>query len=329
MPEGVIGMKRATMTAMFLVLTASGLLAQQAATTDPYEGVSHPPADDAIVTTTEPAIKIAKPSAAHVATAQPAATKAEAVMAPAAVMSTHAIGATGVDGTDAGIVEPQPQTRVEAAAPQLSVRGPQPDPDGDIVHPAPLPPGVVGEGTSIRVELMNELSSNFSKAGEPFRSRVATDVLSGDGKEVLIPAGSEIDGTVTSASSGHFAAYGMLQLRPETVKLPNGAVYRLDATVTDAPVSKNMVHAEGMIGPGSQVRRDSIEYGGAVGTGVVAGAYLGGPVGALAGGLIGAGLVTTHLLVSHPQATLDSGTPLILTLNEAIRLAPEEGTHAN
>jgi hypothetical protein len=134
---------------------------------------------------------------------------------------------------------------------------------------------------------------------------------------------------VTSASSGHFAAYGSLQLHPETVKLPNGAMYRLDATVTDAPVSKNTVHAEGMIGPGSQVRRDSIEYGGAVGTGVVAGAYLGGPVGALAGGLIGAGLVTTHLLVSHPQATLDSGTPLILTLNENMRLAPEEGLHAN
>ncbi len=319
-------MKRATMTAMFLVLTAGGLLAQQAAKTDPYEGVSNPPADDAIVTTTAPEIKIAKPSAAHVASAQPATAQAQMV---STATPSRATGASGVDGTDAGIVEPQLQKGGEAAVPQLSVRKAEADPDGDIVHPAPLPPDVVGEGTAIRVELLNDLSSNFSKVGEPFRSRVATDVLSGDGKEILIPAGSEIDGTVTSASSGHFASYGSLQLRPETVKLPNGAIYRLDATVTDAPVSKNTVHAEGMIGPGSQVRRDSIEYGGAVGTGVVAGAYLGGPVGALAGGLIGAGLVTTHLLVSHPQATLDSGTPLILTLNENMRLAPDDGMHTN
>jgi hypothetical protein len=176
-------MKRATMTAMFLVLTAGGLLAQQAATSDPYEGVSHPPADDTIVTTTEPEMKIAKPSAAHVVAAQPAGTQAEVQMVPPAMTSSLATRASGVDGTDAGIVEPQSQARAEAAAPQLSVRMPEADPDGDIVHPAPLPPGVVGEGTTIRVELMNDLSSNFSKAGEPFRSRVATDVLSWDGKQ--------------------------------------------------------------------------------------------------------------------------------------------------
>ena len=314
-------MSRWLMTGTFFAAMTAALGAQQASSTGQYEGVSQPPADDAIVTTTAPEIKIAKPAAAHYQTREGAAQKNPQVQT--GVVAETSGGMAQADGTDAGIVTVNGAAASAATAePQLSKRVPAVDPDSDIVHPAPLPPGVLGEGTSIRVELTQDLSSNFSESGQPFSSKVATDVVAGN--EVVIPAGSEISGTVVHASAGHFASYGSLQLRPETVKLPNGRVYRLDATVTNAPVSKNEVHAEGMIGPGSQVKRDSIEYGGAVGTGVVAGAYLGGPVGALAGGLIGAGLVTTHLLVSHPQATLDAGTPLILTLNDNMRLEPAE-----
>jgi hypothetical protein len=49
---------------------------------------------------------------------------------------------------------------------------------------------------------------------------------------------------------------------------------------------------------------------------------MGGPVGALTGGLIGAGVVTTHLLVSHPQATLEPGTMLLFTLTEPLQMTP-------
>jgi hypothetical protein len=70
------------------------------------------------------------------------------------------------------------------------------------------------------------------------------------------------------------------------------------------------------------VKRDGIEYGGVVGGGVIAGALIGGPAGALAGGIVGAGVVTVHLLVNHPQAKLESGTVLILTLTEPMRLVP-------
>ena len=67
--------------------------------------------------------------------------------------------------------------------------------------------------------------------------------------------------------------------------------------------------------PGSRLKKDGIEYGGAVGAGAVTGAILGGPGGALAGTIIGAGVITAHLLISHPQATLDNGTVLLFTLN--------------
>jgi hypothetical protein len=46
-------------------------------------------------------------------------------------------------------------------------------------------------------------------------------------------------------------------------------------------------------------------------------------VGALTGSLIGAGAITVHLLVSHPQATLESGTTLMFMLTDSLYLAPE------
>ena len=319
-------MNRSILAVALFAAMSAALAAQQTSQPDPYQGVSNPPADDTIITTSTPE---AKPPAGHRAIAgPPAAVNPTVQVRPAAEVQASAMPVVrgenrlnSGDGTDAGIVvAAQPAAYASVAPPVLTQRTSTPDPDGDIVHPAPLPPGVLGEGTAIRVELMNELSSNFSEQGQPFRSRVASDVVQGD--EVLIPAGAEIDGKVVAASRGHFGSYGTLQLRPETVILPGGKSYTLNATVSDAPASNTTMRAEGVIAPGSQVKRDSIEYGGVVGGGAVTGALLGGPAGALAGGLIGAGLVTTHLLVSHPQASLDAGTTLILTLNENLHLEP-------
>ena len=94
--------------------------------------------------------------------------------------------------------------------------------------------------------------------------------------------------------------------------LPDGSRFRLYAQVTGTPGSATRVGSEGAINPGSHLKRDSIEYGGGVGAGVVAGAAIAGPAGALTGSMVGAGLVTVHLLVSHPQAHLEEGTVLAL-----------------
>ena len=308
----------------FLAAATVALGAQQASQSGPYEGVSRPPADDTIEATIAPQ-PTPKPPAGHPVSAQtatPARQQAAPVQqtAPSATTTaaTSAIGGYR-DGTDGGIVRVARQ-EPSAPSPVLTQRASAPDPDSDIVHPAPLAPGELGEGTTIRVRLLNDLSSSLTEQGEVFHSRVASDVLSGN--QVVIPAGSQIDGRVEDVSSGHFAGHGSMMLRPENVVLPNGTSYRLHATVTGTPMSNTHVESEGVIAPDARVKRGSIEYGGAVGAGLVAGAYLGGPAGALAGGLIGAGLVTTHLLVSHPQANLDTGDVLILTLTQNMRLEP-------
>ena len=187
-----------------------------------------------------------------------------------------------------------------------------------------LRPGELPEGATIRVELLDQLSTTASEKGEAFRSRVASDVLQGG--QVLIPAGAEIDGRLADVSSGHPGGHGSMILRPETVILADGTRYQLHAEVTATPGANSKVGSEGKILPASRFKRDGIEYGGAVGAGATTGAIVGGPVGAMTGGLIGAGVVTAHLLISHPQATLEQGTVLIFTLTEPLQMAPASAT---
>jgi hypothetical protein len=108
------------------------------------------------------------------------------------------------------------------------------------------------------------------------------------------------------------------------VILADGRRFQLSAELSSTPGSRTKVDDEGTVRPGSQLKKDSIEVGGAVGGGAVAGAVIGGPTGAVVGGLIGAGAVTAHLLVSHPQATLEVGTALVFTLTQPLDLIPAE-----
>lgn len=311
------------------VASPASLIAQQAGQSNPYEGTSTPPPNDTIISESPaeagPAAP-AKPSPAH-RIAQPAAQspvqirQQVQVQAPAETQSASVSALREpADGTDNGIVQIAPDP---PAGPSLSQRIAA-DPDGDIVHPSPLGPDELGEGTMIRVRLLNAVSTAFSEEGDKFRSRVASDVVQDN--RVLIPAGSEIDGRVTHISSGSFGGHGSMHMVPETVILPDGSRFRMYGQVVATPASNTTVGSEGSINPGSRVKREGIEYGAGVGAGAVTGAALGGPAGALAGSLVGAGLITVHLLVSHPQATLDEGTVLQFMLTERLNLVPATAT---
>jgi len=311
-------MNRPILAFTLFAVASAAVGAQQASQSSPYQGTSNPPADDTIVTTTTPQSKppAGRPMNAAPDGASPAATDQAQ---PSSVDPS-------VNNPDAGSVAnqsvlpptSQPTYADQPAQPVLTARAAEADPDGDIVHPAPLGPGQLGEGTNIRVRLLDRLSTTESEKGQPFRSQVASDVLQGG--QVEIPAGAEIDGTLVEVSTGRLGGHGSMRLRPEMVIMPDGSRFQLRAQVTGTPGSKTRVGGEGTILPGSRVRRDEIEYGGAVGAGLVTGAVLGGPVGAVAGGAIGAGVVTTHLLVSHPQATLEPGAILQFTLTDTLSL---------
>jgi hypothetical protein len=326
-----------------LAATAVALGAQQANQSNPYQGTSNPPPDDTITTSAQETAPQAKPSPSHYAapphsnvapTPQPAPPPyaAETVpdqagasqTAPGQVSSTPANSAESLPAppNDDGIVQVAPPDN--AAQPALNARPDMADPDGDIVHPAPLPQGELGEGTTIRVRLMGRLSTSDSQPGDSFHTQVASDVIQNG--QVIIPAGSQIDGRVISVSTGRTGGHGSMRLRPESVTLPDGSHFRLYAQLSGAPGSTDRVGYEGLVTPGSQLKKDGIEYGGAVGAGAVTGAILGGPGGALAGTIIGASVISVHLLVSHPQATLENGTVLLFTLSEPLNLVPAAPT---
>jgi hypothetical protein len=305
-------MNRPILVCTLFVAVSAALGAQEASQTGPYQGTSNPPPDDQIITSATPA---AKPPAGQPVYIQPVA-PAQGQVEPQ----------PGSVNPEVNYQEPGSENSTMQAAPGrtnqpvLTERNYPYDPDGDIVHPHPLRRGEIEEGTIIRVRLLNRLSTVQSEKGEAFRTRVATDVLAGG--EVRIPAGAEIDGRLVEVSSGHAGGHGSMRLQPEVVILPDGTRYRLRAELSGTPGSRTHVGSEGTVLPNSRIKRDSIEYGGAVGAGAVTGAFMGGPVGALAGSLIGAGVITVHLLVSHPQATLESGTALLLTLTEPLYMVP-------
>jgi len=315
-------MNRPTLLCALLLMAASALGAQDASQSSPYQGVSTPPPDDTIISTETPQSKplAGRPAAPVEPQAQ------QPVQQPAQSLPQRSAAKPAAESADpdGGIVQVE-QSASAPEQPSLTARGAA-DPDGDIVHPQPLRPGELGEGTTIRVRLLSRLSTASSEKGEAFRGTVASDVL--QGSRILIPAGAEIDGRVAEVSSGRIGGRGSMRLQPETVILPNGSRYQLHADVTGTPGSRTRIGGEGAILPGSRLKRDGIEYGGAVGAGALTGALVAGPVGALTGSLIGAGAVTAHLLISHPQATLEPGTVLIFSLSEPLLMAAE-GSRGN
>ncbi len=298
--------------------------ASQTAPSNPYEGTSRPPADDQITTSTTPE---AKPPAGVPMDSQPAETSRGTEQARPLGDQRPGVGSAAVSGTNADREMSKWETgndnrivHVAASAERPVEHSYMNDPDGDIVHPHARRSGEILEGTAIRVRLLQRLSTVSSARGDTFHTMVASDVLQGG--QVVIPSGAEIDGRIMQLSTGRVGGHGSMRLAPETVTLPDGSRFQLHADVTSTPGSRTRVRGESTITPGSQLKRDGIEYGGVVGGGLVAGAIFGGPAGAAAGGLIGAGVVTVHLLVSHPQATLESGTNMMLTLTEPLDMVP-------
>lgn len=296
------------------LLLVPAVFAQQAAQNS--QGVSNPPADDAIVTSQdEQANPPAKPSPAVPAT--PAAT-ASAVSTPATSV------AAPVANPDYGIVTSVASGTGSAPIPATSAtlsKRPY-NPDEDIVGYVPSPSNELAEGTNIRARLMDTLSTKETNAGTAFKAQVATDVYK-EGR-VIIPAGSELRGRVVSVTQGHhFGQSATLRLRPDVVILPDGTAYHLYGQVVESKAPNTRTDREGGIQPASHLKKDALEYGAGAGTGAIVGAKIAGPHGAVIGSLVGAGVITAHMLMQHPEiAEVPKGSVVTFSLTEPMGLMP-------
>jgi hypothetical protein len=175
-------------------------------------------------------------------------------------------------------------------------------------------------GTALKVKLETTLTTFSNKSGDAFSGRVTEAVLL-DGKPVL-PIGTTVQGRVIRTSEPRrVAGKPTIDILPETVVLPSGERYTLNATLVDTNAGHGTdVNEEGQFkGPGHETR-DMAEIGAGTGGGMLLGGLIGGGKGVVIGGLIGATVTVTHWLSKKNSAMLPAGTELTMELSRHMAL---------
>ncbi len=159
--------------------------------------------------------------------------------------------------------------------------------------------GLIPVGTELDVRLQDGLSSGRSQVEDRFRATTVVDLMSGD--RVLIPAGSELRGVVSSVDkAGRIDRKGQMTLSFDQLTV-NGRDYPVQGTVVEAIES-------------SGIKGEAAKIGTAAGVGAIIGGILGGVKGAMAGILIGGGGIAAA--TPGTDVELDPGTILRIRLDQ-------------
>jgi hypothetical protein len=175
-------------------------------------------------------------------------------------------------------------------------------------------------GTALKVKLENALTTFSSKSGDPFSGRV-TEAVMLDKKEV-IPLGTTVQGRVSRVSEPRrIAGKPTIAIFPETIILPNGEHYMLNATLVDTSLRNGTdVNDEGQFKGRGHDGKDMIEIGMGTGGGMLIGGLIGGGKGVLIGGAVGATATVTHWLSKRNSAVLPAGTELVMELSRPLEM---------
>jgi hypothetical protein len=308
-----------SLAAAATVVLSSTLLFAQSAPTDaapagqvakpsPYQGVSVPPANDAINTSED---------APAPAVTQPAPTSPPA---PAPAASSN---------PDAGIIETPLPPSADEYAPHsragLNARSADSadDLDAGIVTYVPGPANALPSGTVFRVRMLQDIDAASTTPNTPFRGTLTQDILR-NGK-VVVPVGSELRGRVMYATAGRRINGGsVIHLRPDEFVLPDGTRYHLHAEVIDTQGSNTKPKGEGDIAADEHGKRSLTEVGLGAGGGAILGAAVGGGVGAVVGTAVGAGVTTAHWLLTNWSADLPASSTVVFSLTDPMFLTPTQ-----
>jgi hypothetical protein len=180
-------------------------------------------------------------------------------------------------------------------------------------------------GTSMKVKLENALTTFSSKSGDPFSARVTEAVMLG-GKPV-IPVGATVQGRVTKTSEPRrIAGKPTIAILPETVVLPNGEHYMLNAALVDTSVRNGTdVNNEGQFKGKGHDGKDMTEIGMGTGGGMLVGGLIGGGKGVLIGGAVGATATVAHWLSKRSSTMMPAGTELVMELSRPLAMTAATG----
>jgi hypothetical protein len=175
-------------------------------------------------------------------------------------------------------------------------------------------------GTTLKVKLENALTTSTSKSGDPFSGRVTEAVMLD--KKAVIPVGATVQGRVTKVSEPRrVAGKPTIAIFPETVVLPSGERYMLNATLVDTSVGNGTdVNEEGQFKGKGHDGKDMIEIGMGTGGGMLVGGLIGGGKGVLIGGAVGATATVAHWLSKKNSAALPAGTELVMELSRPLEM---------
>lgn len=339
--DGMAEGKKFRMAGMVGAAVAACVLAAlpvmgQSAGDDQRTGVSHPPStpivetDDLPAPATSPA---AKPSPYVPMSAPTASSPASSGVIPASPSETYgayvpyrAPGTADASASPAqtsAAFDPDANIVTEATAGRREIHAADPnDPDAGIVTKVISPPGAVGEGTLIKAQLRETLSTETTQPGASFSAVVSQPVMR-DGK-VIVPAGSVLEGRVTYVRGGtRFNGGAAIHLEPRSITLPDGSTYLVRAQVIDTgDWDKTKVDDEGTIEHRNSLKKTAAVVGLSAGGGAAAGAMMGGPVGAVVGAGVGAGAATIVWLKQDTQAELPKDLELTFSLTEPMSVTP-------
>jgi len=158
-------------------------------------------------------------------------------------------------------------------------------------------------GTEFDVRLGQSLSSATNLVEDRFQATTLVDLREGD--RVIVPAGSDMRGVVSSVTkAGRIERTGKMTVAFDQITI-GGQTHPIRATVTQALESEGVRGEAGKIGAGA-------------GVGAIIGGILGGFKGALAGILIGGG--GTIAATEGKDVELPAGTVLRVRLDSGLSL---------
>jgi hypothetical protein len=169
---------------------------------------------------------------------------------------------------------------------------------------------VVAADSVIGLEIETTVTSERARVEDPITARVTRDVRVGD--RVAIPAGSRVQGEVTTVErGGRLRERARLGVRFTSIVLADG---------TRLPIDTETIFREGEAPGGESAAKIG---GGAIG-GAIIGGILGGAKGAAIGGAVGAGGGTAAVLAGgRNAATLPAGTPVTVRVEDPVVVTVE------
>ena len=219
------------------------------------------------------------------------------------------------------------------STPDTSKNGPiYADEKGPLPVTAPKPvakknagptPSDLPTGTAIRMKLQTPLSTQSSREGDAFSGRVTEPVVI-NGRTV-IPVGASITGRLLRITDPRrIAGTGSLHMMPESVMLPNGQSYVINASMVDTSTPKKLtVDDEGRIKAKGVSSSDKTEMVAGTGVGAIMGTIAAGGKGMLFGSMIGGGATVVHWLTKRHPVEVPAGTELIMEVSRPMTVSSE------